>query len=809
MKILIPVINFQYLTGAELYVHTLAAGLVKRGHDVTVCSFAVGGPIAKRTLASGARVYRFDKVPRERYDLIASQELLPTEWSLNAFPGTPIIHTVHSEFECERPLISPEISHYVYIRPTIRTRWGLPEDKSTLVYNPIDFSRFNREGVTDDGSILFVGSVYSCRRDASLDIIKRFPETHVYFVGDKSGGNYLDNIRSPYVHWLPGNVWAIEELTKRCHVTAGCMLGRSTIEGWACGKPGWIYELEEFKQNDYRVTSSALHEPPEDMTVFGKEHVVDQLEDIYQRHARRPIPSGQRVPQFDIIIPNYVTQALAPMILECLHSIREHSTDYRLLFVDNGSPALNFVKPELSRHSCVEVISADSNLGFVKAVNLGLQRSTAPYVIILNNDTRVCAGWLETLRDALTPPAGLAGPRSQPNGTISSTLPYRDTVLLPHGSMLVFFCVMIRREVIERIGFLDEDFGVGLGDDDDYCHRAEAAGFRLAFCGDIEVYHRHKATFNSLYTPRLIGRMGQDGERRLRDKRIEAENREALRAGKLDGRRRINVMRDRVIVPTFQRPELLWLCLERLFECQEVKDMDVYVYVDAHCGQPPPIEEIWRVIANVDAVNLRLRLMAPHSYDGNSYNVLTAYSEAYEDGCDRIFEIEDDVLVTPDFFTWQYRQFAKRSDWFAVVGAKNPRTRIPDSCKDAYETVGENLVSLGVGYPRETIKWVLPHIRPEYFSNPERYCKKTFPQFHIAGAEQDGLLQRIMLEDPRPIAWAAPVRAWHAGWWGYSRKDTQRPQGTLEERVVQVREIIADPKRLHEISCADDVEVGV
>ena len=64
--------------------------------------------------------------------------------------------------------------------------------------------------------------------------------------------------------------------------------------------------------------------------------------------------------------------------------------------------------------------------------------------------------------------------------------------------MLVFFCVMIKREVINKIGLLDEKFGVGLGDDDDYCHRAEAAGFRLAFVGNLEIYHKHKATFKAL-----------------------------------------------------------------------------------------------------------------------------------------------------------------------------------------------------------------------------------------------------------------------------------------------------------------------
>jgi hypothetical protein len=157
------------------------------------------------------------------------------------------------------------------------------------------------------------------------------------------------------------------------------------------------------------------------------------------------------------------------------------------------------------------------NLGFVKAVNLGMRLSIAPHVVILNNDTRVVAGWLETLRAALVGPAGLSGPRSNENGTVSGSRPYRSTVLLQPGEMLVFFCVMIKREVINKIGLLDEKFGLGLGDDDDYCHRAEAAGFRLAFVGNLEIYHKHKARFKALYSVQQIRNMG-DHARELIDK---------------------------------------------------------------------------------------------------------------------------------------------------------------------------------------------------------------------------------------------------------------------------------------------------
>ena len=97
---------------------------------------------------------------------------------------------------------------------------------------------------------------------------------------------------------------------------------------------------------------------------------------------------------------------------------------------------------------------------------------------------------------------------SQPNGTISGSLPHKTATILPQGDMLVFFCAMISRAVIDRIGVLDEEFGIGLGDDDEYCWRAQQAGFDLCYLGDLTIMHHHKVTFRQLYTEPQIGKMG-------------------------------------------------------------------------------------------------------------------------------------------------------------------------------------------------------------------------------------------------------------------------------------------------------------
>ena len=62
---------------------------------------------------------------------------------------------------------------------------------------------------------------------------------------------------------------------------------------------------------------------------------------------------------------------------------------------------------------------------------------------------------------------------------------------------LCFFCVLIARNVINKIGLLDESFGIGTYEDDDFCRRAVLAGFTLYIDGKAWVWHEAHATMNA------------------------------------------------------------------------------------------------------------------------------------------------------------------------------------------------------------------------------------------------------------------------------------------------------------------------
>jgi len=119
-------------------------------------------------------------------------------------------------------------------------------------------------------------------------------------------------------------------------------------------------------------------------------------------------------------------------------------------------------------------------LGFPKTYNEGIKRARGEYILLLNNDVTL----LEQKKDALIDmhfeqfekdsKVGIVGP-------LKNLCPAVD-----HRAFIVFFCVMIKREVFEKIGLLDEAFLEGAGEDTDFCIRAENEGYKIAVAGRLD-----------------------------------------------------------------------------------------------------------------------------------------------------------------------------------------------------------------------------------------------------------------------------------------------------------------------------------
>jgi len=215
-------------------------------------------------------------------------------------------------------------------------------------------------------------------------------------------------------------------------------------------------------------------------------------------------------PVCDIIIPIWNQPALTQRCLESVATAT--TTPYRLILIDNGSEVpTRELLAATARHDSnrVTVIRNEENLGFIKAVNQGVRASSAPAVCLLNNDTVVTPGWLETmLRVAEQDPAiGLVNPSSNtlgyrpPSATVEAIGAYAQQVVAPLGQQTrelataIGFCLLITRAVLDTIGLFDERYGMGNFEDADFSKRAVHAGYRCVQALGAYVYHEEKASF--------------------------------------------------------------------------------------------------------------------------------------------------------------------------------------------------------------------------------------------------------------------------------------------------------------------------
>lgn len=202
---------------------------------------------------------------------------------------------------------------------------------------------------------------------------------------------------------------------------------------------------------------------------------------------------------------------------QCVDSLfADNSAPFELIMVDNGSTdGTGAYLQELQRkHPGVRVITNRSNRGFAAGNNQGLTLARGDAVVLLNNDTIVTRGWLARMRAVLQrhPEAGVVGPMSNrvSGPQLVSPVAYGTPAELPafaekwaadHAGEVfevaraVGFCLLVRREVVDRIGGLDECFGSGNFEDDDYCIRARLAGYRVVVARDVFIHHTGSQTF--------------------------------------------------------------------------------------------------------------------------------------------------------------------------------------------------------------------------------------------------------------------------------------------------------------------------
>jgi hypothetical protein len=257
--------------------------------------------------------------------------------------------------------------------------------------------------------------------------------------------------------------------------------------------------------------------------------------------------------------------------------------------------------------------------------------------------------------------------------------------------------------------------------------------------------------------------------------------------------------KDILIIPTYSRPEMLWICLERIARCPDAAKLDIRVCVDSHEGFQSPIQDIATVVAKFPTLQIDIIIRPTHNYSGNSYNVLTAYREAYETDAKYVFMVEDDIMVSKDFFEWHYYIQKLFPDCFCSIGTMNQRHSAPNAdVENGYYKNYMDYASWGVCFERGILSHIIRHAIPDYFSHMEYYIRRHLFGFGFDNeyCEQDGLILRVMGLNRCFSVYPITAHAQHVGWYGYHRRKSIRPVGLLEERYEYVKRVISDSEEL-------------
>ncbi len=200
---------------------------------------------------------------------------------------------------------------------------------------------------------------------------------------------------------------------------------------------------------------------------------------------------------------------------QCIESIKAHTVvPYKILAIDNGST--DSTVQNLRKDRSVFHIENTSNLGFASGFNVGLSQIDTPYFIICNSDVVVTPYWLKRMAQHLSEQANVMaiGPRSNfvsgpqiikdctyktPQELIAFADLFGKSNAEPatYYKRIVFFCTLFKKDVLTKVGFLDEIFARGNFEDDDYCMRIYKKGLQCAIDNTVFIHHHGSQTFKT------------------------------------------------------------------------------------------------------------------------------------------------------------------------------------------------------------------------------------------------------------------------------------------------------------------------
>ncbi len=217
------------------------------------------------------------------------------------------------------------------------------------------------------------------------------------------------------------------------------------------------------------------------------------------------------------LLYNKLKEATEPF-LESLYKFSDEDI-FDLILVDNGSTdgTSEFIENYQKKHSNIKIIKNEKNLGYSKGNNQGLREiknKNYQFVALLNNDILFTPNWINDTINSfnLDNSLGMVSPRIQKGKSLNKNNylnKYKNYLKKFKGEIKyslepLFCCVFIKKQVIDSVGFLDENFTPAFYEDNDYCYRVMYKGYNLAICNRSFVFHNHSTTSSSIDKSILI-----------------------------------------------------------------------------------------------------------------------------------------------------------------------------------------------------------------------------------------------------------------------------------------------------------------
>lgn len=223
-------------------------------------------------------------------------------------------------------------------------------------------------------------------------------------------------------------------------------------------------------------------------------------------------------PRITVVVPVFN----APVVVaRCLKALVCHlPASARALVIDDASsdPAIAELLAQFEGRNGIEIIRHSVNRGYTATVNEGIRLAGEDDVVLLNSDTQVGPGWLTRLRHtayanvrtgSVTALSNNAGAFSAASGEAKAycqspekfdglaravgQMGKSEPLVVPTGSG---FCLYLKRLCLDQVGVFDEAaFPRGYGEENDWCQRAELAGWQHTIDGTVYVFHTRNASF--------------------------------------------------------------------------------------------------------------------------------------------------------------------------------------------------------------------------------------------------------------------------------------------------------------------------